>query len=142
MKLSEIQPKEVDFEVCGMDLTFRPYTISDDLKFQEIYKDLDEDPDHMAKVFLTAWYQLTLASQKKVVATESVYMDPETGKEKKAGFSPIQKFRSLFLGAKSHAILINNLFKCRGLNLPDIKDDTTQKKWVGQLKTLPLLTGQ
>jgi len=148
MKLSELTPKAVKFEVSEVGLVFRPFTIGDDLKAQDVcggqkeviaaFQDFD-----FKKISLVAWYQLTITSQKRVVTlVEGVYIDPETGAETKANLKPIEKFRNLFLGIPDQIALLTNLLKCRGLNIPDLDDDKALKKWVDQLAPLLPSTGQ
>jgi len=148
MKLSELTPKAVKFEVSEVGLVFRPFTIADDLKSQDVcggqkeviavFQDFD-----FKKISLVAWYQLTITSQKRVVTlVEGSYIDPDTGKETKANLKPIEKFRNLFLGIPDQISLLTNLLKCRGLNIPDLDDDKALKKWVDQLAPLLPSTGQ
>jgi len=148
MKLLEIIPKEVYFTVCGLDLIFRPFTIADDLKAQDICGGQKEmgvafENFYFKKISLVAWYQLKLASQRKVLeAVEGVYIDPETGKEINANLKPIDKFRHLFLGIGDQISLIANLVKCKGLNIPDLDNEEELKKWVDQLTKVLPSTGQ
>lgn len=157
MKLSELRPKNVEFELCGLNLVYRPFTIADDLKAQDIcggQKAMAEafEKFNFKKISLVAWYQLTLDSQKEVLkavegfykdtVTGDVYIDPETGKEVKANLKPIDKFRNLFLGIGDQISLLTNLVKCKGLNIPDLDDDENLKKWVDQLEKVNPSTGQ
>lgn len=147
MKLSDLRPKAVTFEAVGLELTFRPFTIADDLKGQ----DLCGGQEAMAKAFadfdfekisLVAWYQLDLESQKKIVDSVSgSYIDPETGNEVDANLTPIQKFRQLFIGIEGQISLITNLIKTKGLNIPDMNDEEELKKWVDQLEAAIQPTG-
>jgi hypothetical protein len=85
MKLSDLKPKSVNFEVCGVHLTFRPFIIADDLASEEIagnYLILQESLEKFdfEKLSLLAWYQLDIKSQREVLkAIEGIYIDPETG---------------------------------------------------------------
>jgi len=148
MKLTDIRPKEVDFELCGIALTYRPFAIGDDLKAQDLCGGQEAMSEAFSKfdfkkISLVAWYQLTLDSQKEILqAVEGVFIDPETGKETKANLTPIEKFRNLFLGIGDQIALLTNLVKCKGINIPDLENEKELKKWVDQLnKTLPS-TGQ
>ena len=148
MKLTDIRPEEVNFELCGVALTYRPFTIADDLKAQDLcggQKAMSQafSKFDFEKISLVAWYQLTLDSQKLILeAVEGFFIDPETGREVNAKLKPIDKFRNLFVGIGDQIALITNLVKCKGINIPDLGDDKDLKKWVDQLdKTLPL-TGQ
>jgi len=149
MKLEDLRPKEVKLTALDVELTFRPFTIADDLKAH----DLCGGKEGMIKAFeefdfgklsLLAWYQLTLESQKEVLsAVEGVFIDPETGEEVKANLKPIDKFRSLFLGDAGKIDLLTNFIRCKGVNLPDLDDEEALKKWIDQLnKISPGLTGQ
>lgn len=140
MKLADLKPKNVDFELCGLALTYRPSTIADDLKAQELcggQKELAaafENYD-FEKLSLIAWYQLDIESQKKILnRTEGVYIDPETGVETKVNTTPLQRFRHLFVGIGDQITLIVNLIKCRGINIPDLDDGEELEKWTDQLK--------
>lgn len=148
MKLSDLKPKDVDFEVSEVNLTFRPFTIADDLKAQDVcggqkevvaaFQDFDFE-----KISLIAWYQLTIQSQRTVLeAVEGIYIDPESGKEIHAKLKPIEKFRNLFLGIADQISLLTNLLKCRGLNIPDLDDDKALKKWTDQMAPLLPSTGR
>jgi len=148
MKLTDIRPEEVNFKLCGVALTYRPFTIADDLKAQDLCGGQEAMSDafrkfDFAKISLVAWYQLTLDSQKEILqAVEGVFIDPETGEETKANLTPIEKFRNLFVGIGDQIALLTNLIKCKGLNIPDLDNEKELKKWVDQLdKALPL-TGQ
>lgn len=142
MKISDLKPKSVTFEACGVSLTFRPFLISDDLESQ----DLIESPADLAealqnfdfeKLSLLAWYQLDIKSQRNVLeAVEGVYIDAESGKEIDAGLSPIDKFRHLFSGIADQQKLIESLLNCRGLNLPPLDDLEKVKKWADQFSDL------
>lgn len=146
MKLADMQPKKVQFTVSDVSLTFRPFTIADDLRAQTLcggegqlvqaWKDFD-----FKKLSLVAWYQLDLKSQKFINnVKEIIFVDPETGDEQKAYLTPIEKFRNLFQGMPDQIGLLTNLIKCKGLNIPDLDDEENLKKWVGQFD-LSKLTG-
>lgn len=148
MELSNLHPSEVNFELCGLPLTLRPFTIADDLKSQKLcggqkklaiaFKNFDFE-----KLSLIGWYQLTLESQKTILKTvDGAYIDPETGEEKKANLTPIEKFRNLFIGYADQITLLTNLIKCKGLNIPDLDDEEALKKWAAQLKKLLPRTGR
>ena len=147
MKLSDLTPKKVDFTVSELKLTFRPFTIADDLKGQELCGGQNKLAEafqnyDFAKISLIAWYQLTIESQKNVLkSVEGSYIDPETGDEIDANLKPIDKFRALFVGVGDQISLIVNLMNCKGLNIPDLDDDESLKKWVDQLDVLKS-TGQ
>jgi len=149
MNLSEITPKEVEFKLCGLPLTYRPFRIADEIKAQEICggtKEVEQafHKSDFDKLSLMAWYQLTLESQKQILqVTEGVYIDPKTGKETNANFTPIERFRNLFLGVAGQLSLSTNLLRCRGLNIPDFDNLEDGKKWVDQFrKDMQALTGQ
>lgn len=139
MKLEDLRPKEVDFEVSGLKLTFRPFTIADDLKAQDICGGQDKmmevfDKYDFEKISLMAWYQLTFDSQKEVLkAVEGVYIDPETGEETKVNLKPIEKFRKLFVGLGDEISLVTNLIRCKGINIPNLDDEEALGKWIDQL---------
>lgn len=154
MKLSDLQPKEVDFEVRGLSLTFRAFTIGDDLKANKICgetanlgdifanlvsKDLSEIIRAFEKISLIAWYLLTVESQRKILdIKEMIFIDPETGEEKRPKLSPIEKFRNLFASPDDQSNLFTAFLRCRGLNIPDLKDAEAVKNWNDQLtKLLP-----
>jgi len=148
MKLADLQPKKVDFTVSDVELTFRPFTIADDLKSQEIaggqkklvkaFEEFDFE-----KISLVAWYQLTLESQRKILeVVEAATIDPDTGEETQVNIKPIEKFRALFQGIPDQIHLLTNLVKCRGLNIPNIEDDEALGEWVNQLTAaLPSIGG-
>jgi hypothetical protein len=148
MKLSELKPKSVSFQACGVPLTFRPFLIADDLKTQEIIGTPEEflkalsdlDFERLSKL---AWYQLDIRSQREVVkAVEGVYIDDKTGEEVDAKLTPLQKLQQLFTGPADQMILVQNLLNCRGLNVPDLDDTEKVKKWVVQLEELAKPIGQ
>lgn len=147
MKLSDLKPVPVVFKSCGLELTFRPFTIADDLKTRDICGGKKETLEafqnfDFEKISLVAWYQLTLESQREVLkAMEGFFIDPETGEEVNAKLKPIDKFRHLFIGVKDQIELLTNLIKCKGLNIPDLDDNEALKKWVDQFD-LAMLTGQ
>lgn len=148
MKISDLKPKEVKFSACGVDLTFRPFRIADDIETQDIVGDAQElhkalqDFD-FEKLSLLAWYQLDINSQRAVLkAVEGVYIDAETGEEIDANLTPVKKFRCLFSGIADQKALIENLLNCRGLNIPSLDNPDKIKKWADQLKKLLPLTGQ
>lgn len=140
MKLADLKPKNVDFELCGLALTYRPSTIADDLKARELcggQKELAaafENYD-FEKLSLIAWYQLGIESQRKISeSVEGIYIDPLSGDEKTANLTPLDKFRHLFVGIGDQITLIVNLIKCRGINIPDLGDEKELEKWVDQLR--------
>jgi hypothetical protein len=154
MKLSDISPKETNFEIRGLKLTFRAFTIGDDLKANEICgagmtlgdvfanlasKELNEILNAFEKISLISWYQLTLESQRQILnIKELVFLDPETGEEKRPKLSPIEKFRNLFADPADQSNLFTAFLRCRGLNIPDLKDKEAVKNWNDQLtKLLP-----
>lgn len=149
MNLKELQPKEIKFEASDLSLTFRAFTIADDLKAQELLGSQEMvgqafETQDFAQLSLLAWYQLTIESQREVIAkVEGNYIDPETGEETPANFKPIEKFRSLFWSAYDRAALLINLLNCRGLNIPDLEDEEGLKKWMARVTPiLTELTGQ
>jgi len=149
MKLSDLTPKTVEFEVTGISLTFRPFTIYDDTTAQTICGGAEKVSEAITKmdfdkIFLMAWHQLTLESQKKVIkGVELVSIDPETGEEAAVKLTPIEKFKNLFLGIRDQTELLINLMRCRGLNIPDVEDGEAIKKWIDQIREIvPGLTGQ
>jgi|GEM_PF-6904268 len=153
MNLQELQPKEVKFTVSEIELTLRPFTIADDLaaemllggkeKVSEAFVNWDVE-----KLSLLAWHQLTLESQKSVVAAdiEAEKIDPDTGETIKVDLTPLQKFRSLFWSVKDKAQLVRVLCNCRALNIPELDDVEGLGKWLEAI--LPVikkhqeLTGQ
>ena len=168
MNLVDMRPKPVEFKALGLDLVFRPFTIADDIKAQELgiikaFKNYDFE-----KISLIAWYQLDTDSQKKVIKSVKAYkayhIDPDTGDKvnnenffswvKKLFFKligkteievklrPIDKFRKLFVGHGDQAYLLTSLIKAKGLNIPDLDDEIELKKWVDQLNKEIPLTGQ
>ncbi|GAG06843.1 unnamed protein product, partial [marine sediment metagenome] len=82
MKLSDLKPKSVTLQACGVSLTFRPFLISDDLSHQDLIGSAEELNEALQnfdfdKLSLLAWYQLDIQSQREVIkAVEGVYMDP------------------------------------------------------------------
>jgi len=149
MELHDLQPKEVKFSVSGVELTFRPFTIADDLKANEIcgsQKKLGEAFGAQDLQILThiAWYQLTIESQRLVMeAVEGVYIDPETGEEQKANLTPLAKFRHLFSTVREKAELTVHLLNCRGLNIPNLDDEEGLKKWIALVgPVIKELTGE
>jgi hypothetical protein len=148
MKLSDLKPNPVDFELCGLPLTFRPFTIADDIKAAELCGGRKQMVDafekfDFEKLSLIAWYQLDLKSQRAILErTEAVYVDPETGAETKAQTTPLKRFQALFVGLADQISLITNLAKCKGLNIPDLDDEEALGKWVSQLSEALGLTGQ
>jgi len=136
MKLSELTPKEVVFTVSDVELTFRPFTIADDIttrnicggqkKVQAAFEQFDF---HL--ISLIGWNQLTLESQKEVVkAVEAVRLDPETGEEIIVNIKPIEKFRQLFAGVGDQILLVTKLVECKGFNIPDLEDEEMLGKWL------------
>lgn len=148
MNLSEITPKEVKFTVSKLELIFRPFTINDDLKAQEICGGQDQLGKAFEKfdftlISLIAWYQLTLDSQKSVIKNVQLgFHDPDTGRFKQTLLKPINKFRQLFLGIGDQISLITNLIKCKGINIPDFDDEEKLKKWTDQFAKILPSTGQ
>lgn len=152
MKLSELTPKAVDFEVHALQLTFRPLTIGDDLKSQEICgekmslgkifenlgsKKITEVIHAFEKISLVAWYQLTVESQRLIVQLKDfIFIDPETEEEKSVKLKPIEKFRNLFSSPENQQKLFTAYLRCRGLNIPDLNDKEALKKWNDQLTSL------
>ena len=149
MNLSDLKPQNVAFSLCGLNLVFRPFTIADDLKSQEICGGQDKmrevfEKFDFEKISKIAWYQLTFESQKKILdTTEAIIIDPESGEEVKVETTPIDRFRRLFVGPGDQILLITNLIKCKGLNLPDFDNSGDLKKWVDQMsQELNPLTGR
>lgn len=149
MELSELSPKEIKFKVSDVELTFRPFTIADDLRANDLcggQKELAQafSVQDLEKLSLLGWHQLTLESQRRVLqVVEGVYIDPETGKEVNANLTPIAKFQNLFWSPRDKAELIVNLLNCRGLNIPSLDDEEGLKKWISQVVPLVKeLTGE
>ena len=146
-ELTSLSPKSVDFELCGLPLTYRPYSIADDIKAQEICGGQKEliaafQNSDFEKLSLVAWYQLDIDSQKTILNhTEGVFVDPETGVETKSNTTPLQRFRALFVGVGDQISLITNLMNCKGLNIPDIKNPEALGKWVSQMAVALRSTG-
>lgn len=143
MELVDLQPKKVTFVLHFGDdcifLSFRPYSIADDMHavevcktkggIQKVFDDFD-----FPTIALIGWYQLTKESQKLVIdSVDGSYFDPETGEDINANLSPINKFRTLFTGIQTQLSLLTNLIKSKGLNIPDLNDPETLKKWNDQL---------
>ena len=140
MKLTDLIPTSVDFKTCGLDLTFRPYTIADDVNAQKlcggqkkmisVYQHFDFE-----KISLIAWYQLEPDSQKIIIdSITAENYHPETGEKEEVKLSPIEKFRKLIIGIGGQIELLNNLIKCKGLNIPDFDNDEDLKKFTDQLR--------
>jgi len=149
MNLDELQPKEIKFKISGLELVFRPFTIADDLKAQELCGGQDKlaaafGEQDLKLLTLVGWYQLDLKSQRAVIAAvEGAYIDAETGEEKGADLTPLEKFRSLFWSVRERVDLIRNLLNCRGFNIPDLDDEAGLKKWTERVSPLLReLTGQ
>ncbi len=158
MELLDLSPKEVNFSVVGLDLTFRPFTVGDDSKAQKICsdsgglgkvfanlvsKDLHKILQAFEKISLIAWYQLATESQRLIISIkEMIFMDPETGEEKSAILTPIEKFRNLFASQDDQNNLFSSFLRCRGINIPDLKDVEALKKWNDQLRELLPSIGQ
>lgn len=140
MKLSDLQPKPVNFQALGISLVFRPYTLADDARAVDMFggdrEKYIEALESFAweKISRIAWFQLDLNSQKKIISqVDGSYYDPDTGEERPAKLTPLQKFQQLFIGITGQIELITNLTRCMGLNIPDLNEPEALKKWVGQL---------
>jgi len=149
MELFDLAPREVNFEISDIKLSFRPFRLADDVHGDKlcggrenkikVFKELDFE-----KISLLAWYQLTAESQKKIVSAkiEHTYFDPETGEKKteKIELIPIEKFRNLFPNFHDQVKLLNLLNKCKGFNFPDmpedLKDIEALKKWKAQVEAI------
>lgn len=146
MDLINLRPKEVTFEINGLEITFRPFTIADDLKMQDICGGQKEmqavfDKFDFERISLIGWYQLTLESQKAVLDKVQLgHIDPETGEMVESKAKPIDKFRGLFMGVGDQILLLQSLIKSKGLNIPELGDEELSKKFLDQLGGLS--TGQ
>ena len=141
MELQDLAPKSIRLVVGnGLELTFRPFTIADDLKSFEDHG----GPEALTKKFeefdfavisRVAWHQLTLECQKEVIKAVSLSsLDPDTGEEVERCVSPLAKFRGLFAGIGEQSQLYATLVRCKGLNLPDITDEDGLKKFLDQMQ--------
>lgn len=139
MKLDDLKPVAVPFNLMGLSLVFRPWTIQDDLKAVEICGGKSEflkafENFDFEKISLISWYQLEKESQLEVIkSVECTEINHETGEEVRVNQKPIEKFRSLFAGLGAQVQLLTDLTKCKGLNIPDFEDDEELKKWMDQL---------
>lgn len=148
MELFNLRPVSVEFELCGIPLEFRPYSVADDLKSYDICG----SPEGVAKAFkeydfekicLLAWYQLTPESQRIIIEkTSAIEFHPKTGKEQPKHSTPIERLNALFICIDDQISLIGNLSKCKGLNIPDPEDRESLGKWLDQINELRKLTGQ
>jgi hypothetical protein len=151
MKLTDLAPRSVTFEAQGTSLTFRPFIVRDDIKVREICADQSleqvltdlsdaENPETILKAFnkimLMAWFQLDIESQRKINDSRLVFIDPLTGNEQTEELAPIEKFKELFNTHELQADLFANFLRCRGLNIPELKDAGAIKEWGDQLMAL------
>lgn len=139
MSLFNLNPQKIKFEIEGIPLVFRAFTIKDYLEHQKICGGEEKYKKAwteylMDLIMRMAWDQLDFKSQKLVInAVTGEYIDPDTGEIMEKKLTPLEKFNALCASPDEQLLIITSLIKCMGLNMPDLNDQESLKKWSDQL---------